>query len=54
MTEQRECEGHRERRIPNVFLSFLIFNMQKFQIFEVCYITLTSSDGLTYIKVSRY
>ncbi len=29
MTEQRECEGHGERRIPNVFLSFLILNSQK-------------------------
>lgn len=41
MTEQRECEGHREHRIPNVFLSFLILNGQKFEIFNVYYITPT-------------
>lgn len=41
MTEQRECEGHGEHRIPNVFLSFLTLNRQKFQIFKACYVALT-------------
>ena len=41
MTEQRECEGHGEHRIPNVFLSFLILNRQKFEMFNVYWITPT-------------
>lgn len=42
MTEQRVCEGHRESRIPNIFLSFLIQNSQKFHIFKVCHATALS------------
>lgn len=41
MTEQREREGHREHRIPNISLSFPILNSETFQIFKVCCITPT-------------
>lgn len=32
MTEQREREGHREHRIPNIFLSFPTLNSENFHI----------------------